>query len=54
VDANNDNDNNDDDQKNDVGNIIEELQSLVDNIKQVYYQDYDAVYGEREINKLHF
>ena len=35
-------------------NDNEELQALADTIKQVYYQDYKAAYGDKEIDESHF
>ncbi len=35
-------------------NDKEELEALVDTIKQVYYQDYKAAYGDKEIDESHF
>ncbi len=46
--------NNGNNESNQLCNSIEELQSLTDNIKQVYYQDYMTAYGEREVGKFHF
>jgi hypothetical protein len=35
-------------------NDKEELEALADTIKQVYYQDYKAAYGDKEIDESHF
>jgi hypothetical protein len=31
-----------------------ELEALADNIKQVYYRDYKAAYGDKEIDESYF